>query len=388
MSHSPYFITLKPKGAFYFGSEQNFAGGENYFALSRQFPQQSTLLGVLRYKLLEANNMLARDHGRKLDKAAIDHIGPQSFIHESLELNHNFGAISHLSALSIFDGKNFFFPGHRDSGFKGNGKKEDHFQLDIKSSTPNLKGYDIKTWYPPFVIGEGGKPIELTSIFKSKTQVGIYRTTARYPSDRKIDEDEEKGFYKKTSWVFQNRDWAFCFFAWINRTAGDKLIEFTSGNGNLTPVGGEHSLFAMEVKEAEHLSQQWVDQAAKAHTMPSAFHRAILLSDTYANPEDLYKLSHFAMAQPTPFRFMATSVEETENYFAIENPGGKTFKYLKKSMLFQLIQAGSVFYIKDDKVDEFKKAMVPYKAYHQIGNNEFMIHHPDNSIYYEPYKAK
>jgi CRISPR-associated protein Cmr3 len=54
-----YLIKLYPIDRYFFGSDVTFgADNSNYFVRSVYFPQQTTLLGMLRYYLLLQNNML------------------------------------------------------------------------------------------------------------------------------------------------------------------------------------------------------------------------------------------------------------------------------------------------------------------------------------------
>jgi CRISPR-associated protein Cmr3 len=55
----PYLITFKPAGRFFFGTSQSFAEGFN--PTSFPFPQQTTVLGAIRAKILEQNNCLDFD---------------------------------------------------------------------------------------------------------------------------------------------------------------------------------------------------------------------------------------------------------------------------------------------------------------------------------------
>ena len=49
-----YKIDLKPIGTFFFGSDKKFGEGDevNYFAQSSLFPQQTSILGMLRKEIL------------------------------------------------------------------------------------------------------------------------------------------------------------------------------------------------------------------------------------------------------------------------------------------------------------------------------------------------
>ena len=54
-------IKLTPLGEFFFGGDVTFgkANKRSYYVQSRRFPQQTTLLGMLRYELLKKNNLLS-----------------------------------------------------------------------------------------------------------------------------------------------------------------------------------------------------------------------------------------------------------------------------------------------------------------------------------------
>lgn len=392
MNHKIYFITLKPTGAFYFGSEHNFSGGQNYFAVSRKTPQQSTLLGVLRYKLLEANSLLAKEYGRQLNGNAATKIGPQSFVNESLSDSKNYGAISHITAVSLFDGTNFFLRGHRDRGFgfKGDEALNHDFQLNIQNGIPLLRNFDIKTSYPTFWIGRDGVPQKEEDLFTPKTQVGIYRTVSRLSKRAGISvgDEDEKGFFKKNSWLMSKPGMAFSFFAYLDVSQGEKLAKFCVGSNGLTPVGGERSLFKMEVAEGADLFEKWKQTAARGLAKETAYNRAVLLSDAYVKSDDLYNHCSFALANPVPFRFMMTRIAETKNYFALEDAKSKGGQYLKKSPLFQLMEAGSVFYLSDEQVTEFELMIQSPKAFCQIGNNEYILYNCNNNHHLSTFKNK
>jgi len=51
-------VTFTPSDAFFFGGENTFGNGENrnFYAASNAFPQQTTLVGVMRHALFEAGH--------------------------------------------------------------------------------------------------------------------------------------------------------------------------------------------------------------------------------------------------------------------------------------------------------------------------------------------
>ncbi|MBK9961554.1 MAG: hypothetical protein IPP06_09590 [Saprospiraceae bacterium] len=386
-NYKPYLIKLFPTNEFYFGSEQNFSGGQNYFAVSRKFPQQSTLLGVLRYKILEANNLLSSDYGKKVKDLATNMIGPEGFNHTSDQNIKDYGDIGAITPLSIYDGKKYYYVGNRDRGFKGEGHNEDQFDLKFSNELPNLHGYNIKSYYPDFLVDGEKNAKSIANLFVERTQVGIYRTNSRFSNQTRIkNEDEEKGFYKKTSWVFYQPEMCFTFFAWLSESTGNNLVSFTNGSQILTPIGGERSLFRMHVEQGEKESKKWKEQIYQVYKNDSDFHRVVLISDAYVFPSEIYKTSLYAITKPIPFRFMTSKVLETENYFALEDSKSKSNKYIRKSHLLQLMAAGSVFFINDSQLDDFKNTMDQYKAHRQIGHNHYLILKNDNKIIYEPFK--
>ena len=95
-----YKINLKPLDWFFFGGEHTFNNGENesYIARSNHMPQQTTLLGMVRYQLLKQKGLLYRgDKDCDLKKKTnIDTIiGTSSFDIEA-DKSQSFGAIKSL----------------------------------------------------------------------------------------------------------------------------------------------------------------------------------------------------------------------------------------------------------------------------------------------------
>jgi len=72
-----YLVTLKPLEPFLFGGNQTFGRlgdkeAGNYLVTSRQFPQQTALLGMLRKELMTQAGLLTRKRrGEWVDKHKI-----------------------------------------------------------------------------------------------------------------------------------------------------------------------------------------------------------------------------------------------------------------------------------------------------------------------------
>ena len=58
-----YLIKLRPLTHYYFGGEQGLGSGDsrNYLVKSRLWPQQTTLLGLVRYVILREQGLLAQN---------------------------------------------------------------------------------------------------------------------------------------------------------------------------------------------------------------------------------------------------------------------------------------------------------------------------------------
>ena len=114
MKMQTYKVNFQPVGTFYFGNERTL-GPDNadYFASSNYLPQQTTILGVIRYRLLEMRGWL-KDHngytaGKKDDIDAL--IGPKSFCGNPPEKSSEFGVLKSLSPLFIEQDGVLLLPG-------------------------------------------------------------------------------------------------------------------------------------------------------------------------------------------------------------------------------------------------------------------------------------
>ncbi|MFK1829260.1 type III-B CRISPR module-associated Cmr3 family protein [Bacteroides fragilis] len=63
-----YLITLTPMDWFFFGGERTLDDGKSadYISHSNKFPQQSALLGMIRYQLLKQHNLLSQFCGAQI----------------------------------------------------------------------------------------------------------------------------------------------------------------------------------------------------------------------------------------------------------------------------------------------------------------------------------
>ena len=83
MANKTYLVEITPIGSYYFGGENTFntsdkankeAPTTNYLVRSRIYPQQTALLGLMRYVILLKNEALNKPNSIKMDL-----IGEKSF---------------------------------------------------------------------------------------------------------------------------------------------------------------------------------------------------------------------------------------------------------------------------------------------------------------------
>ena len=110
-----FLIKLQPLDRFFFGGDVTFGqNNEDYFVRSLKYPQQTTLLGMLRYILLLQNDLLDEKGKVKDYKKANNLIGTDSF--DPNEQGQSFGVIQNLSPIFIYGPEGPLFVQSREFG--------------------------------------------------------------------------------------------------------------------------------------------------------------------------------------------------------------------------------------------------------------------------------
>ncbi len=126
-----YLITLTPMDWFFFGGERTLDDGKSadYISHSNKFPQQSALLGMIRYQLLKQHNLLSQfpyTENKPTEKEIMKAlIGEQSFrMTERKAKSLGLGVIKQISPLMLIECKDdtssrsIYFPLPLDDGYK------------------------------------------------------------------------------------------------------------------------------------------------------------------------------------------------------------------------------------------------------------------------------
>lgn len=381
MNRKKYLIKLFPLDNFFFGGEHTFGEGQkaNYFAKSNLYPQQSALLGMLRYQILKKMNLL----GPGADQAQVKaYIGPESLkLYNGGRLQCDrpdflFGRIKALSPLFLLDTKpekeEIYFPMPLDYGYQTpfpptesmrlclNGKKLDITAVPVSeryvagktpvtgsscstsSSGPDavgLRAFDHKTYcnYDCWLGSGIGRPVKKTGeIWLPSTQIGITK--------RGDNESDEDNFYKQT--VFKlHAGFCFAFYTIFEEEAGEQLLDQES----FVFLGGQRSVFLMKTAEITGSAIGCVEpeicvtrELLDAYP-PVSGEKIVLAGDAYVeNMPELMQLCRFAWSDSVVFRNIETSVNKNKNYYA---KPAKSSKYV-------FLKRGSVLYLQAGKIEE------------------------------------
>lgn len=341
-----YFITLTPLDWFFFGGEKTLNGGQkaDYFARSNKFPQQTAVLGMLRYQLLKQKGWLKNSEGKSTasDEEMCDLIGKSGFSMNNP--NATFGKIKKLSPVGLY-GKELFIPmpldknqeiSFEDAKVQMNNVEHNALLLVDKFDHKNYCNYDkwISKQYEK----------ESKDIFESKMQIGITKN------------GDDDAFYKQE--VFRLKDgFKFAFYAEIDEVLTPDFVY----------LGAQQSCFKMEVQVVEK-SEDIVALYQQACPNESAsiegVKRIVLLSNSYV--EELRKLQELCLFQWSNSECFR-NMEQCDK----GNLHSGAVRYKKQEVLYNFISAGSVLYYQSKNEEAIKK-MLNLAHLQTIGYNYFI----------------
>lgn len=329
-----YLIKLTPLDWYFFGGEKTF-GEDNaeYFVSSNKLPQQSSILGMLRFQLLKQKGWLFGKGGENASELDIKNlIGEASF---SIQKTDEFGKIKSISPVCIYNGykekqDRFYIPQALDHNLEISIKSEEmpKERVCLNGCIKNclvLAGdsYDPKTntsWCEWRNVVED--VIKEDDIWTSKSQVGIQKTNSR---------NKEKAFYKQTVLKFKDK---FCFAVWVDMEAV-LLPDFVF-------LGAERSCFRMDIELVDQgVAMKAYKDICSESNKNVCLDRLEICGDTYI--EDIAKLNslcEFQISNSIPFRNM-----EMKRVTGRLKNGYVSYD---KNSRFNLLKRGSVLYFKNE----------------------------------------
>lgn len=349
-----YLIRLTPLTPYFFGSEKTLSGDNgatNYFARSNKLPQQSAILGLLRYQLLKAKGLLpiTTENREEVNKL----IGPKSFA--ITDSKFNFGAIERLSPVFITDEAGRFYthlPLDWDFSIEINESEKSYVSGQLHEKTVCSAKFNNKTpwnngrWIATDPGTTECKWIPEGDIFRTMTKVGITK-------DRS-DGDDEKFF--KIEYCMLQKEYAFACFVQLNESIENDLVY----------LGAERSVFRMEVvpiAENDAKSPKYPDFSQTLFSKSTG--QIILLSDSLV-PKDVAEQSIFIVGDTIPFRNIQTSIK-TKNYYDRNKEG------FSKSGLYNLLMRGSVIFCDEANMGEIVGRITANPNLQQAGYNHVVI---------------
>ena len=374
---SKYRITLTPVDKFFFGGEMTFQVGDkndsfntrysSYIIQSSRFPQQTSLLGMLRFLILSnAGESVFADNKIKDGDAASALIGSQSFTTNSAHNANTFGKIKSISRVRVLRGdvELEFAPlyGCVDFNPSTNGTYNLGF-LKI----PQLKQYDAKkgldilmmpkaeidAYFNKFEdIGEKPNPTtKLSDIFIEDRRIGISRSISSGKTD-------DGALFKQISYRFNNKEANHCFVFDAEVDDFDNGDRLTKYSGQLVSVGGDNSQFMIGITACEAPLEEDVDDSLAIS----------LLSPAFLTREEVRSNTIFAITQLMSFCFLTDRKDnrndDDRSYHILNSK-------LKRSERYELYAPGTVFYFEsNEKRKAFVKALKK-NDFCQIGYNEY-----------------
>ncbi len=347
-------ITLQPLDKFFFGNEDFFADSKNkvfYFQKSRNFPQQTSLLGLVRHQLLIQNGLLDGRNIADDDKEkAAKLIGKYSFDANTRDVT--FGVIKSLSPAFITNEKGERLEPHwraQTEEFELENSISVSFHSDHVQTVKPVANYKEKAGIEYGFLGKECGFIPSSEVYvKEEPQIGINKRD-RYTD--KMTDDE--GFYKY-QYCRLEKGYAFSFEVELEDSFEGKPVALKSG---FVTMGKEQSVFKMTVEDAPQ---------PQALPNISAGSKIKLLSDTCISNE-VYDYCDVIITETISFRNIKRSVKDTKNYAALNRNNDMSDR-------LNLLQRGSILHISQDadidKVNELFKEKQNFKT---IGYNHYTL---------------
>jgi len=343
-----YRIKLKPLGKYFFGGEKRFKKStykgekpKSYYIKSRALPQQTSVLGMLRFEVLKQFDGF--DIKKYSEYTSEDHnqmkklIGSESFSIE--EDNQDFGCIQLIGPVNLY---------HEEKGLLNktpfnhnisNGDKGFYTPYQLKSydGFSNHKGVCILEEYNPKSGLTNNWLTVKNAIVENDTIFKTYEEVGNLIIDKK--EDDEKGFFKQDFKTLNNH----FYFTFALEIDGSIQLK-----DSIVELGKERSSFFMTIEE--------ITNETKLDTYDD---KIIFRSDAFLTREQLDKIrenTKFSIVQENEFRNLRRK-KGNENYQFVE-------------MKYNFIKKSSVYYLKDDKKSDILTIIRNNKNLLKIGYNQ------------------
>lgn len=344
-----YLVTFTPLEPYFFGNERVFDYGKikstAYFIKSESLPLQSTILGTIRYCCIKNPTM---DFQYKPNI-----IGKKSF--NIMEEEQDFGCIKSLSPIFLVKENEYLI---RTPYNHKNGEKTQYY-TPFQDYYQPIETCEGKKRFPKDYNPKEGIADTFTSIvtgvnydlIHTTEQVGIRKNT------------QENGFFKKQYVYLQSNDN-------VLQKNNEKTFDISfavmaeielnlDGMIKIVYMGQGKTAFVVKFQEKENNFTKKIitfwEKKNKNYPMKMA------LSDIYIK-EPITKLNELCY-------YVNVKLRDYRSFLTNYQANSFHTRYEKGKVLQHLIRAGSVFWIKENKEEEFEK-MLDNKNCKKIGFNK------------------
>ena len=402
MSTKTWLVRLIPLSPFFFGSERNFSAGSdpgkaNYISRSNYFPQQTSLLGMLRYELLLQYGLLPISNKNSGTVSKI--IGDASF-DPSSSYKQNFGYIKRLSPVfiqnvrfadGVWNTQKRFFRAALEAFEHGENQKtymalkSDKARVSFNrnswhSFSSPLAPYSGKHNIEPSLVEWGGNNHIPFDYDKDNQPNGLFVSDWRIGITKK---DREEAFYKQRFYRFasaggNDSTCCYCFAFYVELEDSVSLR-----SDRVVSIGGDRSSFKL-------ITQQIMPEKPSPFYNSEEFYGAlyyngyrgtdkiVLLSDSVVDAQ-AYQYVHFAVTQGLEFRNTRATVADTRKFgpllssekYKSQRNNNTTSDVPFRGEGYYLLSAGSVFYT--ETPSEISKLLNAQSNFQTIGYNQYRL---------------
>ncbi|MBR4424348.1 MAG: hypothetical protein IKS66_00195 [Oscillospiraceae bacterium] len=358
-------VTFSPLEPYTFGTDQSFVfedaesvrtGKESYLAASNLLPEQTMLLGTLRYMALQKAGLLHTDlcYEPEEQEAIRELIGPESFSFQKPELS--FGVIRSLSPLFLVNRErqtvlipNPFHNTAQETGYVP-------MQLGPALCTsagsvrlPPKEAYNAKDGYGSGFLELGSRDADRLQIYRKLFRKDLITGNQKVTDD----EEREKAFFRRERYVLE-KDYAFAVLA---ETADDALhtdcvvymgVKRAAFLARVCPVTAFQAFQRHSAESPSDLLKNLVEaELDTGETWYYALSDLILHSQTAQAVADGSVAAELDDLIPPPgFRLGSFAIVEEKSLRNIETKLGENRllnRRRRSSIRWHLIRAGSVF---------------------------------------------
>ena len=412
-----YLLTLKPVTPYFWGMEQvsELGNKRNYYLESALFPQQTAILGMLRYQALAQEGFLSTNGSINPDAKEL--IGKESFNSGNTD---GYGAIQKISSLQIHKGgDNYLFRSRdyfnltedkahpvRKSWLELAGLKpgefvqhlipKDHFaQLIYRknaiSPTCVPEPWIEKNEFKELLILDDHIPAETdidSSSVQSKFVIDVEKViqrTGRVGIEKAWEGNTKSSAYYKQYFrelqetelitkaqpelkrkMMLAADWKFTL-----RLEWDEAKDFKfDPTERLIMMGGEQSVFLLS-SEPDNSPEPINNPPAIPDLNDGEVYKLLLISDTFISDEEwFYKQPVLANGSTVRFRNFVSKVDSTKQYYV----RGERKQGFAQSTPSYLLKRGSVFYfVEKNSLNEAIRLINQESSFKAIGYNDYKI---------------